>query len=157
LNANALLFAVAAITSLGRNAHTTFESVGNSIELPPEPRLDHKPGRVIAPVLPPGTRAVAVRVRWDNVAGGFAPLPLSHADVIWSTQKGKNDVVAKTLLENVLVVAVDMPLQNEMTAVVTLALTPQDATKVSVAQGTGSLTLVPRAFPNDNRSVEKKK
>ena len=67
-------------------------------------------------------------------------------DVTVRVDKGKEPAVSRILLENVLVLAVDIPQKGETTALVTLALTPEDATRVAQLQGNGTLSLALRRF-----------
>jgi hypothetical protein len=159
VNATTLLFTFTAIASLGANANATFTTVGDTITLspanPPDASKGPKAGPDLAALLPPGTRAVALRVKTDAVTGAFAALPLARVDVIWTTAGGK-DRVAKLILQNVLVLAVDNPLQGDTNTLVTLALSPEDAVTVAAAQNTGSFSLVLRGFRDENRKVDKR-
>jgi Flp pilus assembly protein CpaB len=101
--------------------------------------------------LPPGMRAVGIRVNIEAIAGGFASLPGSHVDIMWTGRENGNGAVkAGCLLEDIIVLAADT---NQLTpeaggalpaSVVTVALTPEDTMKVLQASVTGSLTLVLR-------------
>ena len=106
--------------------------------------------------VPPGMRAVGLRVTIDAIASGFASLPGSKVDIIWNS-KGNNadDTVSLKLLQNVLVLAADtQDLAVEGRAapasVVTLALNPRDAERVSLASENGSLRLILRR-PDDEK------
>jgi len=58
--------------------------------------------------LPTGMRAVGVRVNPETVAGGFASLPGSHVDIIWTGREGGNGGIKSIrLLEDVIVLAAD--------------------------------------------------
>src|SRR5262245_28106019 len=130
---------------IGVKRHVTAEDLG-----------DH------APVLeiPPGHRGVGVSVTVHTTAGGWATLPGSRVDIIWTRKGGDDDnTFTKTLLQNVLVLAADginRP-TGEGTAivasVVTLALTPDDARRVNLAAHNGTLSLVVRV-PGDNTLVK---
>jgi pilus assembly protein CpaB len=101
--------------------------------------------------LPKGMRAVGLKVNIEQIAGGFASLPMSRVDIISVLRRGDDDSVSQTILENVLVLAADDNTQraegkNAMPAnTVTVALTPEDAELVALAQEMGSLKLVLRA------------
>jgi hypothetical protein len=153
VNTSTLMFAVAAIASLGTRAETTFNTVGSTIEALPESRAEPRANPVFTPVLPAGTRAVAVRVNADSSAA----IPLSRVDLIWSKETDEDTLVSKILVENALVVAADIPARGEKTAVVTLALTPEDATRVAHAEATGSFSLALRAPQDDHRKAEPKR
>jgi hypothetical protein len=153
VDATALVFAVSAITALGRKAETTFTTVGSSIGST-RPSLEPKANprfTPVGPVLPPGTRAVAVRVGLGPAALGTAALPGTRVDLIHATTRAGDRSEARVLVENVLVVAADVSLQGDGTAVVTLALTPEQAVRVTQAQGTGSLSVVLRRFGDEKR------
>jgi hypothetical protein len=158
VNAASLVFAISAITALGSNANATFTEVSNTIEVspktiadPPEIRkkpIDKKTSE--APVLPSGTRAVALHLSTESVAAGLGALPSSRVDVFLRTKDDRNQR-AVLVCENAMVVAADIPDKDDKTAVITLAVPPADATKVAEAQERGSLFLVLR------QPVEKKK
>jgi Flp pilus assembly protein CpaB len=105
--------------------------------------------------IPPGMRAVGLRVNLEGIAGGWASLPGSRVDVINTVSRRDDDESgSRYLLENVLVLAADgakdraegsgaMP-----ASVVILALDTTDALRVATAKGLGPLTLVLRD-PND--------
>src|SRR5205085_10290963 len=105
---------------------------------------DKEPG--LGPQLPQGYRAVGVRVKIEDIASGFASLPMSRVDILW-TKRGTNDKdsASRLLLENVLVLAADTNSvradgQAAMPAtVVTVALKPEDCLKIAMAKETGVL------------------
>lgn len=113
----------------------------------PEDLMDNPRGLA---TLAPGMRAVGIRVRVEDIAGGFASLPGSHVDIIWTVREGgTGQTVAKLLLEDVIVLAADTSDRpGEQTAmvasVVTVALSPEDALKVAQAMDTGALRLTLR-------------
>jgi pilus assembly protein CpaB len=103
--------------------------------------------------LPKGMRAVGIKVNVESIAGGFASLPMSHVDIISVLRRGDNDSISQILLEDVLVLAADQEInrpgdgKSAMVAnTVTVALTPDDAELVTLAQEMGSLRLILRAF-----------
>ncbi len=102
--------------------------------------------------LEPGYRAYTVRM--DDVRGvaGFV-LPGDKVDVLFTQDTGRNarkvNLVSEVLLQNVEVLAVDAnddPLseQPNLFARATLAVTVEDAKKLSVAAGLGDLSLALR-------------
>jgi pilus assembly protein CpaB len=99
--------------------------------------------------LPAGKLAVGIRVNVEQIAGGFASLPGSHVDIVWTT-RGNNDPFAKILLEDVIVLAADSAsIVNENggampASVVTVALTQEEALKVTLAASNGELRLLLR-------------
>ncbi|MCI0463177.1 MAG: Flp pilus assembly protein CpaB [Gemmataceae bacterium] len=105
--------------------------------------------------VPPGHFAVGLRVTLDASASGFASLPGSRVDIIWN-RKGNNDdtTFSKLILQNVLVLAADTTdiaqgARAIPASVVTLALTSEDARRVSLASENGSMRLILRP-PGDN-------
>jgi pilus assembly protein CpaB len=111
--------------------------------------------------LPKGMRAVGIKVSIEQIASGFASLPMSHVDVISVLRRGDTDSVSQILLEDVLVLAADAETgrgdgKNAMPATtVTLALSPEDAELVTLASEMGSLRLILRAF-GDNTPAKTK-
>jgi pilus assembly protein CpaB len=105
--------------------------------------------------LPPGMRAIALKVNAESLAGGFV-LPGYRVDVV-STTRG-NDSVSKIILQNMLVLAVDMVAQRDhqttamLGSTVTLAATPEEAQRLSLASALGELRLTLRS-PEDNKIV----
>jgi pilus assembly protein CpaB len=112
---------------------------------------DVNPDTSLAAKLPDGFRAVGIRVDAASVAGGFASLPLSRVDVMWTVRRGDDKTsFSKLLLEDVLVLAADgtrvrtegdsaMPANT-----VTLALKPEDCAKIELAKVSGTMTLALR-------------
>jgi pilus assembly protein CpaB len=100
--------------------------------------------------VPPGMRAVGLRVNVESIAGGFASLPGSRVDIINTVRRGTDDDSKSSyLLENVLVLAADAQStrgegQAMPASVVTVALSPKDALRVTLAKDLGPLTLVLR-------------
>jgi pilus assembly protein CpaB len=107
--------------------------------------------------LPEGKVGVGIRVSAEAIAGGFAALPGSKVNIVW-TIRGTNNLTAQsvTLLENVLVVAADTKSNRQedggaMPAnVVTVALTEEEALKVNLAKDIGNLSLSLRSSSDDN-------
>jgi pilus assembly protein CpaB len=112
--------------------------------------------------VPPGMRAIGLRVNLSEVAGGFASLPGSKVDII-STVRRKSDDDTKTsvLLENVLVLAADQSKDRPdatgavVASVVTVAVSPEDALRITMAKDLGPLTLSLRN-PADATLAEKR-
>jgi len=99
--------------------------------------------------LPNGKLGVGIRVNVEQIAGGFASLPGSHVDIFWIT-RGNTEAFAKILLEDVVVLAADSASSvNENggampASVVTVALTQEEALKVTLASSNGELKLMLR-------------
>ena len=108
----------------------------------------------LAAIIAPGKRAMTVRVNDVVGVAGFA-LPGNYVDVVLNTeqvQKGKTEEphqISKTVLENVLVLAVAQEAGRDETkpkvvSAVTLELSPEDAEKLDLARSVGNLSLVLR-------------
>lgn len=100
----------------------------------------------ISSQLLPGQRAVAIKVTAESLAGGFV-LPGTRVDVV-CTSRGNNDPNSKVVLQNMLVLAVDVtdtrnPEQRTILGqTVTLAATPNEATRLTLAGAVGDLRLM---------------
>ncbi len=107
----------------------------------------------LASVIAEGKRAMTVRVNDVVGVAGFA-LPGTYVDVMVNTHKdgsgrGSEGQISKTVLEQVLVLAVAQEASRDETrpkvvSAVTLELTPQDAEKLDLARSVGTLSLVLR-------------
>jgi pilus assembly protein CpaB len=109
-------------------------------------------------VMSKGMRAVTVKVDAASSAGGFA-LPNSRVDVLWVKRGNEQEAVAKTILQNVLVLAVDThnvrpdDKQAVLANTVTLEVSPEQSERLALAVATGDLRLTLRAF-GDEESVK---
>jgi pilus assembly protein CpaB len=113
--------------------------------------------------LPEGHRAIGIRVSTEGIAGGWASLPGSRVDIISTVRRGgDDDTFSQVLLEDVLVLAADgwnktndqggaMP-----ASVVTLALSAEDALKVTLGSQMGPLHLMLRK-QGDKTHADKEK
>lgn len=105
----------------------------------------------LAAELAPGSRAVAIRVNPESLAGGFV-LPNSRVDVVWVSRRGDADSLAQIILQNMLILAVDQINSRDpdrhsiLGSTVTLAATPEEAQRLSVASATGDLRLFLRGI-----------
>ena len=107
----------------------------------------------LASVISEGKRAMTVRVNDVVGVAGFA-LPGTYVDVMVNTQRdsaqrGEENQISKTVLEQVLVLAVAQEASRDDTkprvvSAVTLELSPQDAEKLDLARSVGTLSLVLR-------------
>ena len=108
----------------------------------------------LAAVIAPGKRAMTVRVNDVVGVAGFA-LPGNYVDVVVNAQQEQNGKteesrqISKTVLENVLVLAVAQEADRDETkpkvvSAVTLELSPEDAEKLDLARSVGNLSLVLR-------------
>jgi pilus assembly protein CpaB len=116
-----------------------------------EDMLDSKDPQSFAVNLPEGYRAVGQRVNLESTASGFATLPHSRVDVIQTVRRGDDkSSYAQIILENVLVLAADQRTTRDEggnampAAVVTFALSPEDAMTLMLAREVGPLSLALR-------------
>lgn len=95
--------------------------------------------------LKPGQRAVAIKVTPESVVSGFV-LPGTRVDVVCTTRG--TDAQSKVILQNMLVLAVDSQDQRgpETKTIigqnVTLAATPEEATRLTLGASIGELRLM---------------
>jgi pilus assembly protein CpaB len=107
--------------------------------------------------LPSGMRAIALKVNAESLAGGFV-LPGFRVDVVSTTRGGAAESMSKIILQNMLVLAIDTNAQrdpnssNMLGSTVTLAATPEEAQRLSLASAMGDLRLALRT-PDDTRIV----
>ena len=111
----------------------------------------------LSAILPPGMRAVAVRVNAASTAGGFI-LPNDRVDVILIRQSSGGAVsgaTSETILTNVRVLAIDQTVESvtddKKSVVVaqdtaTLELSPEDAELITQAQQVGTISLSLRSI-----------
>lgn len=128
-----------------------------------EDLFDDKSGLGLYGNLPQGHVAVGIRVNPESIAGGFASLPGSRVNVIWTVRRGSDkESFSKILLENILVLAADQStIRNEQgqampANVVTVALKHEDSMKVELAKAVGSVALVLRRFQDGTFSPDSK-
>lgn len=102
--------------------------------------------------LPKGMRAVAIRVNADSQVGGFVQ-PQSRVDVLSAVALESGKIISKTILQNILVLAVDQSQKTFDGAVVgqtvTVQVTPEQAEQLTVAQRVGIISLSLRPFDDD--------
>lgn len=107
-------------------------------------------GAGLPPSIPPGMRALSIRVN-DVISVAGYTVPGTKVDVLVTVQE-KEQRMSRTVLSNVQVLAAGTVYDQERakdgkpipTSVVTLLLTPEDAEKITLAQSSGSITLVLR-------------
>src|ERR1700704_3045737 len=107
-------------------------------------------GSGLPSLIPPGMRAVSVRVNDVVSVAGFVQ-PGSRVDVLATgNQGGGNDRQTTTVLENVAVIAVGKNLLERLTGgeqnapVITLLVSPDDAQKLALASQEGRIQLALR-------------
>jgi pilus assembly protein CpaB len=118
-----------------------------------EPILDSRLAPVgskggLSAVIPEGQRAITVKVNEVVGVAGFA-LPGSFVDIMIHTKDGDDEAISKIVLERILVLAIAQESNRDDTKpkvvnAVTLQVTPQEAEKIDLARGVGSLSLVLR-------------
>ena len=119
-------------------------------------------------VLPKGKRAISIRISPETGAGGFI-LPNNRVDVIQirklRTETGQDsDVIVDTVLNNVLVRAIDQAWAEKdgkqvlIGKTATLELTPEETETLALADAEGKLTLALRSLrDSDPASVDEPK
>jgi len=118
--------------------------------------LMSKQDEAMAGIIPVGMRAFAMTVKSDTSVAGFV-LPLMHVDIIGTIRTSKGPM-AKTLLQNILVLGVDNNMERKSesssmpSSTVTLQIKPQEAEQLPAAISTGDLRLVLRG-QDDNTKV----
>jgi pilus assembly protein CpaB len=108
-------------------------------------------GAGLPPAIPPGLRAVSVRV--DEVIGvaGYV-VPGTHVDVVATVSPGgqQQDITSKVVLTDVQVVAAGTKIDNTEAdkpmpvSVVTLLVNPEEAERLTLAAGEGKIQLALR-------------
>jgi pilus assembly protein CpaB len=108
---------------------------------------------LLASILTPGKRAVAIRISVESTAGGFI-LPNDRVDVIQTVARpGEGHVgnLSRTLLTNIRVLAVDQKVEEAkgqsvaMGKTATLELSPAQAEAIAAGQVSGILSLALRS------------
>jgi pilus assembly protein CpaB len=140
-------------------AHATAEEVVNRGVIAPmlenEPVTDSKlaaleAGAGLPPTIPPGMRAISVRVNEVVGVAGFV-VPGTHVDV-FVTLKRQNDSETRIVVSNVQVLTAGTRYDQEKaksgeampSSVVTLLLTPEDAERTVLASSEGQVMLALR-------------
>ena len=116
-------------------------------------------GAGLPALIPPGMRAVSVRVNEVVSVAGFVT-PGTRVDVLLTgTPNGSGEQQATTVLQNVAVLASGHTLERtstgeaQNTAVITLEVTPEDAQRLALAQKEGTIQLALRN-PLDTKQDE---
>lgn len=123
-----------------------------------EEKLARTASGMLASMLPPGKRAVAIRVSAESTAGGFI-LPNDRVDVIQTIsrqgQQGDPDNTSSTILTNIRVLAIDQKVDDTKDPVLvgktaTLELDAEQAEAIATGQATGTLSLSLRSVADIN-------
>jgi pilus assembly protein CpaB len=116
-------------------------------------------GAGLPALIPPGMRAVSVRVNDTSSVAGFV-LPGTRVDVLLTgNPEGSNEQQTTTVLENVAVIANGSKLERsasgepQTTPVITLLVSPDDAEKLTLASTQGHIQLALRN-PTDTKQLE---
>jgi len=142
-------------------------SVVRSQFVPGEPIREEKlasgSSGLLAALLPPGKRAIAIRVSAESTAGGFI-LPNDRVDVIQTLTRqagNQNENLSRTLLSNIRVLAVDQKADEAKSdaavvgKTVTLELSPSQSEIIASGQAVGALSLALRSISDaDETPVE---
>jgi pilus assembly protein CpaB len=121
---------------------------------PDEPVLDARlalrgSGAGLAPLIPPGMRAISVRVNDVVGVAGFV-LPGMRVDVLMTGQpSGRTETLTRTVLQNVPVLSAGQTIQTDgksaiSAPVVTLLVSPDDAEALTLANAEGRIQLLLR-------------
>lgn len=116
-------------------------------------------GSGLPSLIPPGMRAVSVRVNEVVAVAGFV-VPGTRVDVLLTgNPAGLNEAQTTTVLENVAVIAAGTKLERsasgeaQSTPVITLLVSPDDAQKLTLASSQGHIQLALRN-PVDTRKED---
>jgi pilus assembly protein CpaB len=115
-------------------------------------------GSGLPSLIPPGMRAVSVRVNDVASVSGFVT-PGTRVDVLVTAAAGTGDQQTTTVLQNVQVLASGHTLERsstgeaQNTAVITLLVTPEDAQRLTLATNEGRIQLALRN-PVDTKQDE---
>ena len=105
-------------------------------------------------VIPPNHRAITIKVNEVIGIGGFIN-PGDRVDIISIINKSEEQTLSKTILQNVLILAVGDKIldpnivsdpQPKIVSQITVAISPKDSEKLSLAASTGQLQLALRPF-----------
>jgi pilus assembly protein CpaB len=108
-------------------------------------------GSGLPPAIPPGLRAVSVRVNEVIGVAGYV-LPGAHVDVVATVNPGdrQGDITSKVILTNVLVLAAGTKMEQDpnnkpmAVNVVTLLVNPDESERLTLAAGEGKIQLALR-------------
>lgn len=102
----------------------------------------------LSALIAPGNRAISVKVNEVVGVAGFA-MPGNYVDILVHAEDEQDRPFSRIVLERILVLAVDQESNRDETKpkvvkAVTLQVTPEQAEKLDLARGIGSLSLVLR-------------
>jgi len=109
----------------------------------------------LAATLKPGSRAIALKVNPETLAGGFV-LPGSRVDILSTIREG--EAQSQVILQDMLILAVDMQSSRSqdnngamLGSTVTLAASLEEAKLLSLATSLGELRLVLRGLGDEEK------
>ncbi|HEV3084833.1 MAG TPA: Flp pilus assembly protein CpaB [Gemmataceae bacterium] len=112
----------------------------------------------LSAVMTKGKRAFAIKVDAASSVGGFV-LPHSRVDIVSVVQRNENETYSKIILQDILVLAVDQgkdrpdDKQAVIANTVTVQVTPQQAEVLTLAQRLGTLSLLLRAYGDEEKII----
>lgn len=119
---------------------------------------------LMAALVSPGMRAMAVSVSDENSAGGFI-LPGDRVDVVVTREvgqdRGNRSYLSETVLFNVRVLAIDQVFDEDVSGgamvgdTITLELTPGQSETLALAQAVGDVSLALRSFADVGQRDER--
>ena len=137
------------------------ETIGENEPVTTRKVASKEAGAGLPPIIPQGMRAMSIRVNDVISVAGYV-IPGTHIDLLVTVRDdnptaGQAEAMARTVLSNILVLTAGVRTDTEKgkdgkpqpSTVVTLAVLPEDAEKIALAQSEGSLSLVLRN-PLDN-------
>lgn len=128
-----------------------------------EVKLARPESGFLSAILPPGKRAIAVRISAQNTAGGFI-LPGDRVDVVQtiaqqSSAEAQAENVSRTILSNVKVLAIDQTVDekegeaNVVGKTATLELDPPQVEMITAAEASGTLSLSLRSIADTDEVI----
>jgi pilus assembly protein CpaB len=128
-----------------------------------EVKLARPDSGFMSAILPPGMRAIAVRISAQNTAGGFI-LPGDRVDVIQTVAQQSSpdepaENVSSTILANVKVLAIDQTVGEEegeanvVGKTATLELAPPQVEMITAAEASGTLSLALRSIADTDEVI----
>src|SRR5208337_3076607 len=147
--------------------HQKTKVIGRGVVLPitkgefvlPNKLAGENAGAGLPSLIPPGMRAVSVRVNDTTSVSGFV-LPGTHVDVLLTGNPGGSaEQQTTTVLEDLAVIATGQKLERnaagepQTTPVITLLVSPDDAQKLTLASNQGKIQLALRN-PLDTKQEE---
>ena len=138
--------------------HGVIEPISKGEFILPTRLAGENAGNSLPSLIPPGMRAVSVRVNEVVSVAGFVT-PGTRVDVLLTGTPGTGEQQTTTVLQNVAVLASGHTLERsasgdpQNTAVITLLVTPDDAERLTLASSEGHIQLALRN-PLDTRQDE---